>query len=245
MADNVFLDKGVILGFCFFTDPHHRECRKYLFSGQTEYYATEQVENIFRDAKDSIIEEHRKQVLRNIQQVKVNYQGELSESDIKEIQSEIDRDENSAWRYLEDFYENKAGRDVYEVTDELREVIREIEQRAEARKETLYSTFQGWLRMSSHESVQDELTKLRAQDKEDFWIVIDAHDVAANVPGETELATTNPAEFADDHIKEEVLGATAIDSIQLVFVSRDHSPSALRNNSSDGNVPTDVSGDDA
>jgi|GEM_PF-7054160 len=27
MADNAFLDKGVILGFCFFTDPHHRECR--------------------------------------------------------------------------------------------------------------------------------------------------------------------------------------------------------------------------
>jgi hypothetical protein len=78
MADNAFLDKGVILGFCFFTDPHHRECRRYLFSGETEYFATEQVENIFRNAKDSIIEEHRSRVLRNIQQVKANYQGELS-----------------------------------------------------------------------------------------------------------------------------------------------------------------------
>ena len=76
MADNAFLDKGVILGFCFFTDPHHRECRKYLFSGETEYFATEQVENIFRNAKDSIIEEHRSQVLRNIKHVKTNYQGE-------------------------------------------------------------------------------------------------------------------------------------------------------------------------
>ncbi|KDE56631.2 hypothetical protein EL22_25795 [Halostagnicola sp. A56] len=160
-----------------------------------------------------------------------------------EIQSEIDRDENSAWRYLEDFYEDKAGRGVYKVTDELREVIREIEQRAEARKETLYSTFQGWLRISLHESVQNELTQLRAQDEEDFWIVIDAHDVAANVPGETELATTNPAEFADDQIKEEILGATAIDSIKLVFVSREYSPSALRNNPSDGSVPRDASGE--
>jgi hypothetical protein len=106
---------------------------------------------------------------------------------------------------LEDFYDGKAGRSVYEVTDELREVIREIEQRAEARKETLYSIFQGWLRISSHGSVQDELTQLRAQDEEDFWIVIDAHDFATNMRGETELATTNPAEFADDQIKEEIL----------------------------------------
>ncbi|WP_424015498.1 hypothetical protein ACOZ35_05845 [Halorubrum xinjiangense] len=127
----------------------------------------------------------------------------------------------------------------------LREVIREIEQRAEARKETLYSTFQGWLRLSSHESVQDELTQLRAQDEEDFWIVIDAHDVAANVSCETELATTNPAEFADDQIREEILGATAIDSIELVFVSSEYSPSALSDDHSDGSVPMDVSGDDA
>jgi len=98
MVDNAFLDKGVILGFCFFTDPHHRECRRYLSGGETEYFATEQVENIFRNAKDSIIEDHRSGVLRNIQRVKVNYEGELSESDIEEIQSEIDRDENSTWR---------------------------------------------------------------------------------------------------------------------------------------------------
>ena len=243
MADNAFLDKGIVLGFCFFTDPHHRECRKYLFSGETEYFATEQVENIFRNAKEAIIKKHRSGVLQNIKQVKLDYEGELTESDVEEIRSDIDRRENSAWRYLEDFYQDKAGREVYEVTEELREIIREMEQRSEERKEKLYSTFQGWLRFSSHESVQANLTRLRAQDEEDFWIVIDAHDVASSVAGKTELATTNPAEFADESIQEEVLGATAIDSIQLVFVSRDYSPSPLEHDSVEGDSADAVEDD--
>jgi hypothetical protein len=48
----------------------------------------------------------------------------------------------------------------------------------------------------------------------------------------------------EDFNKAEILGATAIDSIQLVFVSKDYSSSALTNNSSDSSIPTDVSGDD-
>ena len=63
MADQAFLDKGVLLGYCFFTDTHHVVCKDYIESSAADFYATKQVEDIFNKKKDSIIESHRQAIL--------------------------------------------------------------------------------------------------------------------------------------------------------------------------------------
>lgn len=224
MVENAFLDKGVLLGYCFFADPHHTVCREYLESNCRDYYTTKQIENIFSEKKAEIVRNHRSSILENIRTVKSNYDGSLSESDVEDIQNGVDRTDNDAWRYLVDFYDDAAGTSVYEVTEELRTVARDVETRAADRKEELYRRFQSWIRIASHEQVQEKLDSLRERDEEDFWVCIDAHDVAANVEGATELATNNPSDFAHEEIRSSILEHTAIDSIRLVFVSREYTP---------------------
>lgn len=224
MADSGFLDKGIILGYCFYTDTHHVRCRDYVESTDTQLYATKQVEDIFQKAKDHIIKKHRKAITDFIRWVKREYSGTLSSEDIAEIQSHIDRRENPAWRYLLDYFQDKPGKEVYPVTRNLRQIVRDIEQLAEERNEELQPKVLGWIRLANYPELKDDLSSLFEKDEEDYWIAVDAHDLGLNVDGTTELATNNPSDFGEDAIREEILSHTAIDEINLVFVSRSYSP---------------------
>lgn len=224
MPQNAVLDKGVILGYCFFSDPHHTRCVQYLDFPETDYYTTKEIEDIFEIKKDNIINRHRKAILRHVQLITDEYDEELTEEDIERIQSRIDRRSNDAWRYLLDFYQGKEGETVYQIARTLRSIVRDMEQRAEERRETLYPHLLGWLRIDAHEDIQDELEPLRRRDEEDFWICIDAHDIAANVTGETELATNNPSDFGHADIEDLILEVTAIDNIEYIFVSLTYEP---------------------
>ena len=102
MADSAFLDKGIILGYCFYTDTHYVRCREYIESTGAELYATKQVEDIFQNAKEHIIKRHRRAITEFIRWVKTEYSGALTSADISEIQNHIDRGDNPAWRYLLD-----------------------------------------------------------------------------------------------------------------------------------------------
>lgn len=225
MADNAVLDKGVILGFCFLSDPHHERCTDYINSGNTDYFTTEGIEQIFDKKKEDIISRHKEAILGHAKEITTRYHGELTRADIVEIQEGINRENNDAWRYLLDFYKENEGRTVYEITKNLRNIARDLEQRAEARKNTLYPRLNGWIRFDQHLDIQDVLKPLRIKDEEDFWICIDAHDIAVNIDGKTELATTNPSDFGIDEIQELILEETAVDEIVYVFVSRDYDPS--------------------
>lgn len=224
MADTAFLDKGIILGYCFYTDVHHEKCREYIESTDADLYATKQVEEIFANAKDSIVKTHRRALTDFIRWVKMEFAGTLSPEDISSIQNHVNRDENPAWRYLLDFFEGKSGERVYSVNKGLRQVARDIEQMAEERNDELQPKILGWIRIEGYPELQDDLHSLFERDEEDYWIAVDAHDVALNVEGTTELATNNPSDFDDEIVREEILTHTAIDEITLVFVSRSYSP---------------------
>ena len=116
MADGAFLDKGVILGYCFYTDTHHVRCRDYIESSDAEFYGTKQVEDIFQKAKDNIIKGHRRAITNFIRWVNGEYSGTLTSEEIREIQANIDRGKNPAWRYLLDYFNDKSGEKVYPVT---------------------------------------------------------------------------------------------------------------------------------
>lgn len=224
MADNAFLDKGIILGYCFYTDPHHVRCRNYIEFTDTELYATKQVEDIFQKAKDHIIRKHRRAITDFIRWMKQEYSGTLTQEDITEIQDHIDRYENPAWRYLLDYFEDKSGEQLYPVSKKLRQLVRDLEQLAAERNEELQPKIFGWIRFAEYSELRDDLSSLFEKDEEDYWIAVDAHDLGLNIDGTTELATNNPSDFDDDTIREEILEYTAIDEINLIFVSRSYSP---------------------
>lgn len=224
MADSAFLDKGIILGYCFYTDAHYVKCKDYIESTDAELYATKQVEDIFQKKKDYIIKKHRRAITEFIRWMKQEYSGTLTSEDITEIQDNIDRGKNPVWRYLLDYLEDKSGKDVYPVTKNLRQIARDIEQLAEERNEELQPKVLGWIRLASYPELKDDLSSLFQKDEEDYWIAVDAHDLGCNVDGTTELATNNPSDFDDDTVREEILTHTAIDEITLVFISRSYSP---------------------
>lgn len=224
MADSAFLDKGIVLGYCFYTDVHHVRCREYVESADPELYATKQVDEIFQTAKDAIVEKHRRAIFDFIRWTKQEYSGTLTSEDVAEIQDSIERGENPAWRYLLDYFEDRSEEGVYPVSKDLRGIARDLEQLAAERNEELQPKILGWIRFASYPDLQDDLDSLFEKDEEDFWIAVDAHDLGLNVDGTTELATTNPSDFGDDTVREEILTHTAIDEINLVFVSRSYSP---------------------
>lgn len=236
MTENAVLDKGLILGYCFFSDPHHERCLEYIDFEETDYFTTRQIEEIYHRKHQDIIRTHRRAILDHARNVTDGYGGTLHEEDIQEIRAGIDRGNTPAWRYLLDFYRGRTGQDVYVVTKELRNLARDLEQRAEQRKEVLYAELQSWLRIDSHEAVQEQLEPLRQRDEEDFWVCIDAHDIAANIAGDTELATTDPKDFGAElvgsdssHVEIEtmdelILAVTALSNIEFVFVSRSYEP---------------------
>lgn len=224
MADNAFLDKGVLLGYCFYTDTHHIRCREYIEATDADLYATKQVQDIFDKAKDRIIQDHRRAITDFIRWVKQEYSGTLSEPDITEIQEAIDRGENPAWRYLLDYFEGKSRKELYPVLKDLRQVTRDIEQLAEERNAAIQSKIFGWIRLTDYPELEDDLRALYERDEEDYWIAVDAHDVGLIIDGTTELATNNPSDFDDDAVREAILEHTAIDEITLVFVARSYSP---------------------
>lgn len=224
MAGAAFLDKGIILGYCFYTDAHHVKCEDYIESSDVEFYATKQVEEIFQNAKGHIVRKHRRAITQFIQWMNREYAGTLSADDIAEIQDRIDREANPAWRYLLDFFQDTSGSEVHPVTKTLREIARDIEQLAEERNEELQPLILGWIRLETYPDLKESLRSLFEADAEDYWIVVDAHDVARHVEGTTELATTNPSDFDDEDIREEILTHTAIDEINLVFVARSYTP---------------------
>lgn len=225
MADNAFLDKSITLGYIFLSDPQHRVCRKYIHTGDTDYYATQEVEEVYHRRRDEIIKKHKEAILRHIQNVTGTFEGQLTDENIEKIREQIDRRKNPAWRYLEDFYTGKVGQEVHIVTRDLRDITRDLEARAKARQSALYERMHGWLRFKSYSDLQDRLQMLVERgEEEDMRMILDAHDVASSVEGFTELTTSNPKEFDDPEVKQVIEDHTDIDHIELVFVSRDYEP---------------------
>lgn len=220
LPDNSFLDKGILLGYCFLLDPHHEVCRKYIHSGPEDYYTTQQIEEIVRKKKEQLIKSHRAEILDHVREIRRNYSGTLDQQDIEEIRSNIDEYSMDSWRYLRDFYDKLPSRNVYELTEKLRSIAAEIEKLADRRKSRLFEMLNQWIVVGTYEGVREELEPLRQRDEEDFWVILDAHDMASALEGTSHFATTNPADFDRDEIREAILKATDLDDIEIISVRR-------------------------
>lgn len=220
MVQHSFLDKGVLLGYCFLVDVQYSKCRQYMHSGSSDYYATPQIEDAFRKQKENFIKTHRKEILDHVRMLISNYEGELSENEIEEIREGIDKYETDSWRYLLDFYKQQSETDVHQISNKLRRLAREIEQIADTRKRIVSDMLFDWIVTATYPNIRKGLEPLHQKDEEDFWVILDAHDLATNVKGQTEFATTNPSDFGDEQVSEAIINQTDIDQIKIISVRR-------------------------
>lgn len=216
MTDNAFLDKGIVLGFCFPVDLHHRECKTYLQSGSMEYYLTGHVESIYGAKRREKIKAHRNAVLKHARYVDRNYNSEMGPMDLRDVRRHLDRGGNEARAYLKAYYDGKQFANPADVVKDLREFARGMQSHVSERKEKFDELVEPWTRKEEYPDLEDYLASIRADKEEDFWICVDAHDLAARTQGETELATTDVDDLANENRRELIVENTAIDSVEAV-----------------------------
>lgn len=222
MSTSSFLDKGILLGFCFSIDTHHRKCRGYLFRDDVSPYYTEDVREAFEENKDRMVRDHRTELLHHARVLEQSsYGGALTETELDEIRSEVvtRSDYPNAWRYLGDYYESLSSPSVTRILDEIREIAREIESTAHARFSEMEGMVTLWSRAEAYPTVQTALDEIRSSKEEDLWICIDAHDLAEHIDGHTELATTDFKDLIDGGRRELILEHTSLDDVVGVGVT--------------------------
>lgn len=219
-----FLDKGILLGYCFTVDIHHRKCANYLDDDELEFFITEDIEEAFERNISRIVEDHRGEILDHVRQLKQSdFSGELGPMELKSIRTQqISKGRfPNGWRYLQDFYNQKNLISVGELEFELREMARQIESKAKSRKNRFDGLITMWERETGYPEVESALEELRDDDAEDFWVCVDAHDLGARTDDETELATTNPRDFIRSGRRELIIENTEIDDVvEVAVVSR-------------------------
>lgn len=220
MSNNVFLDKGLLLGYCFTVDKHHEKCKAYLSSQDGEFYITEDIDGVFAAKRSKFVREHREAILDHVKELtKSNYSGRIGPMEIQEIQEQLISTQNEAWRYLRDYYDGLSVSSVYEVKEELRGLAREMETLVDERKNDFDEMVTLWTREDDYSRLHDDLSALKSEDNEDFWVCVDAHDLAHRTEETTVLATNNPSDFGPQSHGETILASTALDDIDIVAVT--------------------------
>lgn len=215
---SAFLDNGVVLAYCVVVHRFHPECDEYIEGSDSDLYITQEINSIYENKKDEIIQDLSTSVLEHQADIK---RGEFPEQfgpvDIRDAKRMI-HSNNSARRFLLNWYEEEVGQFItkYELTEKLRNLAGDIEQRAMDRKSDFDDHVEIWERDSNEDypEVQADLRELREDKEEDMWVCIDAHDLAKNVDGQTILATTDLNDFIREGRREMILNATALDKIQ-------------------------------
>lgn len=222
MTESAFLDKGILLGYCFSVDVHHEKCSDYLLDENRDPYITEYVRKSFNRKKVELIRRHRKDILHHVDELENSrYTGELGPMELKRIRQNMisNVEYPNAWRYLRDYYDDQSLISVGEITEEMRELARRIESNALSRFKTFDRKVNHWERNDEHVNVQTSLDEIRNDDEEDFWICIDAHDVASRVSGHTELATTDLNHLVRNGRKELIVDNTDLEDVVPVAVT--------------------------
>lgn len=212
---SVFLDNGVVFSYCLTVHEFHPECEEFVEGSDSELYITEEVDLIYARKKDEVIETLANSVLEHQASIKRgNFPDNLGPGDLNDIKKMLHRG-NQATRFLLNWYDNQNWQFInkYELTEKLRDLAEDIETRAQERKSKFDAIVEMWERDEDHPTIQSDLDEIREDKEEDMWICIDAHDLAVNTPGTTDLATTDLDDFIRDGRKELILEATAIDDI--------------------------------
>ncbi|QLH76668.1 hypothetical protein HZS55_04835 [Halosimplex rubrum] len=216
MTDNAFLDKGLVLGFCFPVDLHHRLCRQYLEDEAREFYLTEDIESIYAAKKREKIQAHRTAVLKHVRYIEQNYDSEMGPMDLQEVRRRLDRRSNDAWKYLKHYYEGKQFANPRDVVDDLREFARGMESHVSSRKDEFDELVEIWTREEDYPDLEESLRSIREDKEEDYWVCVDAHDLGERTSDETELATTDLDDLANGNRQKLIIENTSVDSVEAV-----------------------------
>jgi len=219
MTDNAFLDKGLVLGFCFPVDLHHRKCRTYLGDESKEFYLTDHVDAIYEAKRREKIKEHRNAILKHVRYVDRNYDSEMGPMDLRDVRRRLDGRANDACHYLRDYYEGKQFANPRDVVADLREVARGMQSHVSERKDEFDDLVESWTREVDYPDLKGALGRIREDKEEDYWVCVDAHDLGERTAGETELATTDIDDLANEERRELIVGKTSVDSVAAVAVT--------------------------
>ncbi|CQH64113.1 uncharacterized protein HHUB_4281 (plasmid) [Halobacterium hubeiense] len=218
MSDNAFLDKGIVLGFCFPVDLHHQKCRTYLNGGK-DFYLTEHIDSIYEAKRKEKIKQHRSAVLKHARYIDQNYDSEIGPMELRDVRRHLDRKDSGAAEYLKAYYEGKQFANARDVVEELRDFARGMESHVSDRKKEFDRLVVQWNREEDYPDLHDALKDIREDKEEDYWVCVDAHDLAKRTSGSTELATTDIDDLANDGRESLIVNETEIDSVSGVAIT--------------------------
>jgi len=225
MEENSFLDKSILVGFCFPIDTHHEKCRSHLSETERVLYATKNVDGIYDRRKTEFARRHRRAVKSHVRDLTASdLSGMIGKEEIDEIRLNILSSDSDAYRYLKDYYkkylESQSEMTLHEMKKELSEIVREYETIISDRKGEWDEMVKMWECERSHPRLDDALSELKENEEEDFDITVEAHDLAAATRGTTQLVTSNPSDFALDQYGRKILEETEIWKINIVAVTK-------------------------
>jgi len=225
MEENSFLDKSILVGFCFPIDTHHEKCRAHLDETDRVLYATENVDGIYDRRKAEFVRRHRRAVKAHVRELTASsLSGKIGEEEVDHIRLNLLSAESDAYRYLKEYYtkylESGSTLTLHEMKKELSEIVRGYESVISGRKEEWDDMVNGWACERQHPRLDEALSELKENEEEDFEITVEAHDLAAATRGTTQLVTANPADFALNRYGRKILEETDIWKIDIVAVTK-------------------------
>lgn len=213
MSDASFLDTGVVLGFCFRDDSHHRRCRTYLEDHDFALFVSNHVVSEYLNREPSLAEEIADGIFNHINRLRGSeFEGQLDSMDTSRIRQDLIAGHNAAGRTLHTFYREEVPNFIQfdDLTERLRSLARDIEQNAIQNRDSLMQQVDVWERDEDYSEINDRLSDIPWDDRR---ICLDAHDVAVVTGHLTELATTNPTDLVDDGYRELILDCTSLEDV--------------------------------
>lgn len=217
---SAFLDNGVVLAYCIVCHQFHPECDEFIEESELDICITEDINSIYEKKKEEVINELSTDILEHQADIKRgDFLEQLGPTDLRDVANMI-HSSNDARRFLLNWYEDEIDQFInkYELTERLRNLAGDIEQRAQERKSQFDSHTGKWERNSGKDypDIQDELDEIRESKVEDMWVCIDAHDLAVSLEDRTIIATTDLNDFIRGGRRELIIDATAIDDVVQV-----------------------------
>lgn len=213
MARTAFLDTGVVLGYCFTVDHHHSVCRKYLESNGYDFFISPTVEDEYENTKPKLNTRYSESVLRHVSTLeKSEFEGELGPMDMKKVREDLLSQSEPAYPILCQFYEEVIGNfaNVDKIEQKLRTLSREIEKKAEERKNEIDRIVRLWNMDGDYPNIRKAWNEIHEPDR---TICIEAHDLAVHMDTETELATVNPNDYTRGGRAELIENNSAIERV--------------------------------